>query len=115
MAIKILTSSIARPSEIYPNLDFWFENEPSGSTVTNTSDRAIFFPFFVGVILVSLVEAAKPVSQVFFYFFTKFGFAKSVDSPSASNSRKLFAIRKYFLIHPHLCSVTIKVCFDQGC
>jgi hypothetical protein len=25
------TSSIARPSKIYPNYDFWFENIPSGS------------------------------------------------------------------------------------
>jgi hypothetical protein len=34
MAIKIPTSSIARPSKIYPNLDFWFENIPSGNTDT---------------------------------------------------------------------------------
>jgi hypothetical protein len=25
------TSSIARPSKIYPNLDLWFENKPSGN------------------------------------------------------------------------------------
>jgi hypothetical protein len=25
------TSSIARPSKIYPNFDFWFENKPSGN------------------------------------------------------------------------------------
>jgi hypothetical protein len=25
------TSSIARPYKIYPNLDFWFENKPSGN------------------------------------------------------------------------------------
>jgi hypothetical protein len=25
------TSSIARPSKIYPNWDFWFENKPSGN------------------------------------------------------------------------------------
>jgi hypothetical protein len=32
MAIKnIPTSSIARPSKNYPNLDFWFENIPSGN------------------------------------------------------------------------------------
>jgi hypothetical protein len=28
---NIPTSSIARPSKIYPNLDFWFENKPSGN------------------------------------------------------------------------------------
>jgi hypothetical protein len=36
MAVKcknIPTSSIARPSKIYPNLDFWFENIPSGNPV----------------------------------------------------------------------------------
>jgi hypothetical protein len=27
----IPTSDIARPSKIYPNLDFWFENQPSGN------------------------------------------------------------------------------------
>jgi hypothetical protein len=29
--IHITTSSIARPSKIYPNRDFWFENVPSGN------------------------------------------------------------------------------------
>jgi hypothetical protein len=33
MAIKKPTSSIATPSKIYPNWDFWFENIPSGNTV----------------------------------------------------------------------------------
>jgi hypothetical protein len=28
---NIPTSSIPRPSKIYPNLDFWFENMPSGN------------------------------------------------------------------------------------
>jgi hypothetical protein len=32
MAIKIPTSSIARPSKIYPKWDFWFENITSGNT-----------------------------------------------------------------------------------
>jgi hypothetical protein len=27
----IPTYSVARPSKIYPNLDFWFENKPSGN------------------------------------------------------------------------------------
>jgi hypothetical protein len=34
MAINYLhipTSSVARPSKIYPNWDFWFENIPSGN------------------------------------------------------------------------------------
>jgi hypothetical protein len=29
--IYIRTSSIARPSKIYPNCDFWFDNTPSGN------------------------------------------------------------------------------------
>jgi predicted lactoylglutathione lyase len=29
--INIPTSSIARPSKIYPNLGFWFENKQSGN------------------------------------------------------------------------------------
>jgi hypothetical protein len=33
MAKNLPTSSIARPSEIYPNLDFWFENMPSGNPI----------------------------------------------------------------------------------
>jgi hypothetical protein len=32
MAIKIVTSSIARLCKIYRNWDFWFENIPSGNT-----------------------------------------------------------------------------------
>jgi hypothetical protein len=32
--LKIPASSIARLSKIYPNLDFWFENIPSGNTET---------------------------------------------------------------------------------
>jgi hypothetical protein len=32
MAENIPTSSIARPSKIYPNRDFWFENISSGNT-----------------------------------------------------------------------------------
>jgi hypothetical protein len=32
MALKIPTFFIARPSKIYPNLDFLFENIPSGNT-----------------------------------------------------------------------------------
>jgi hypothetical protein len=28
---NIPTSSIARPSQIYPTLDFWFDNKPSGN------------------------------------------------------------------------------------
>jgi hypothetical protein len=31
MAKNIPTSSIASPSKIYPNMDFWFENMPSGN------------------------------------------------------------------------------------
>jgi hypothetical protein len=30
-SIKYKISSSARPSKIYPNLDFWFENKPSGN------------------------------------------------------------------------------------
>jgi hypothetical protein len=33
VAIKIPTSSIAKPFQIYPNWDFWFENMPSGNPV----------------------------------------------------------------------------------
>jgi hypothetical protein len=31
MSINIPTSTPTRPSKIYPNLDFWLENEPSGN------------------------------------------------------------------------------------
>jgi hypothetical protein len=39
MAIKIPTSSFARPSKIYPNWDFWFENIPSGNTGLNVCEN----------------------------------------------------------------------------
>jgi hypothetical protein len=35
MAIKMPTSSIARPSKIYPVWDFWFGNMPSGNPAYN--------------------------------------------------------------------------------
>jgi hypothetical protein len=31
MAINVPTSSIARPSKIYPERDFWFKKKPSGN------------------------------------------------------------------------------------
>jgi hypothetical protein len=31
VSLKKPTSSIGRPSKIYPNLDFWFGNKPSGN------------------------------------------------------------------------------------
>jgi hypothetical protein len=31
---NVPASSIARPSKIYPNWDFWVENIPSGNPVT---------------------------------------------------------------------------------
>jgi hypothetical protein len=31
MAIKYINISNLRPSKIYPNLDFWFGNKPSGN------------------------------------------------------------------------------------
>jgi hypothetical protein len=33
--------SIARPSKIYPNLDFWFENKPSGNPANELHERRI--------------------------------------------------------------------------
>jgi hypothetical protein len=40
MVINLPTSSIARPSKIYPNWDFWFENIPYGIRIlTQTSMR----------------------------------------------------------------------------
>jgi hypothetical protein len=35
MAVKIPTSYIARPFQIYPHKDFWFQNIPSGNTDYN--------------------------------------------------------------------------------
>jgi hypothetical protein len=37
---NIPTSSIARPSKIYPNLAFWFENKPSGNPANNSEFQA---------------------------------------------------------------------------
>jgi hypothetical protein len=34
------TYSITRPSKIYPNLDFWFENKTSGNPVTHYNSSA---------------------------------------------------------------------------
>jgi hypothetical protein len=38
VSIKYIpTSSIARPSKLYPNLDFWPENKPSGNPARECS------------------------------------------------------------------------------
>jgi hypothetical protein len=34
-------SSSARPSKVYPNLDFWFENKPSGNPGSGGQDPAL--------------------------------------------------------------------------
>jgi hypothetical protein len=36
---KNITTSIAVPFKMYPNLDFWFENIPSGNLVHNNSPQ----------------------------------------------------------------------------
>jgi hypothetical protein len=54
MAIKIPTSSIARPSKIYPKWDFWFENIPSGNTGLL---KRVFSTFSVAVVNLKFVEA----------------------------------------------------------
>jgi hypothetical protein len=67
------TSSIARPSKIYPNWDFWFENIPSGNP---GSLRAISdFSF-------SLPVLAKKTLQV--------SFCISLSQASLSTSRLPF-------------------------
>jgi hypothetical protein len=43
MALKYINISNLRPSKIYPNLDFWFENKPSGTPVLKPFVLAAFF------------------------------------------------------------------------
>jgi hypothetical protein len=42
-AIKISTSSIAKPSKIYPKWNFWFETKQSGSTGGTFTARIMTF------------------------------------------------------------------------
>jgi hypothetical protein len=51
MAKNIPTSSIARHSRIYPNLDFGYENMPSGNPGRNRV--ASFYRIFLCVVLLS--------------------------------------------------------------
>jgi hypothetical protein len=37
--IPVLTFSHLRPSKIYPNWDFWFENKPSGNPDSDSETR----------------------------------------------------------------------------
>jgi hypothetical protein len=37
MSIKYINISKPRPSKIYPNWDFWFENKPSGNPASSAS------------------------------------------------------------------------------
>jgi hypothetical protein len=39
--INIPTSSSARPSKIFPNWDFWFENMPSGNPDFSTQEEVL--------------------------------------------------------------------------
>jgi hypothetical protein len=43
--LHIPTSSIASPSKIYPNYDFWLENMPSGNPGMASNVRFQFFRF----------------------------------------------------------------------
>jgi hypothetical protein len=50
------TSSVARPSKIYPNLDFWFENKPSGNpgwvgSFTFKRSSLLILPVVVGQVI----------------------------------------------------------------
>jgi hypothetical protein len=45
-AVKITTSYVARPSKIFPNWDFWFENTPSGNTVLKLINAKMLMSFF---------------------------------------------------------------------
>jgi hypothetical protein len=38
MALKYIKNSISRLSKIYPNLDFWFQNTPSGNPVSEPAE-----------------------------------------------------------------------------
>jgi hypothetical protein len=40
---NIPSSSIATPSKIYPNIDFWFENKPSGNPGANPNFKHIIY------------------------------------------------------------------------
>jgi hypothetical protein len=46
MAVNIPTLSITRPSKIYPNWDFWFENIPSGNPVLERTRNLFIFKLF---------------------------------------------------------------------
>jgi hypothetical protein len=57
MNIKIPTFSILRPSKIYPNWDFGFENKPSGNPAMHWPRQNCYFPplnFFVFTVKVFL-------------------------------------------------------------
>jgi hypothetical protein len=44
MSIKnIALASIARPSKIYPNWDFWSENKPSGNPATGANPTIVTY------------------------------------------------------------------------
>jgi hypothetical protein len=45
-ALNILTFYIPRPSKIYQNWDFWFENVPSGANHTIASYNASVVNFY---------------------------------------------------------------------
>jgi hypothetical protein len=54
------TFSIPRPSKIYPNCDFWFENVPSGNPVSYNRPQAAFLTVER---MVSPIESAEDLSK----------------------------------------------------
>jgi hypothetical protein len=68
MALKIPTSSIARPSKIYPKLDFWFENIPSGITEVLFSAKQQVSEIFAAHF--SRNDQGDQIGRIFAYCFT---------------------------------------------
>jgi hypothetical protein len=78
--LHIPTSSIASPSKIYPNYDFWLENMPSGNPGMASNVRFQFFRFLDdssedkslkdNLLKGQFIKAAEFSCRHFFAFFT---------------------------------------------
>jgi hypothetical protein len=72
---------IPRPSKVYPNLDIWFENIPSGNPVS--SAKSVFGHTFCSDFVWAEIWFSSEKKKVFFFII---GYERGCSSSSSSVS-----------------------------
>jgi hypothetical protein len=105
MDIKYTNNFIARPSKIYPNLDFWFENIPSGNPDTEwvllQSDKN-----YVSCCIVILTFKKQQILDLAGVFRSRLQMVETLRSAPVTNS-------KFFRLFSSASQANKKVLFDS--